>query len=350
MVRHEVDLSPYLERLAAIPFVDEARVVEVAAESHGHQADALVVVRTVDGKKATLSVELKRGNLSRDVAERLLHIRKLVPDLVAFAPFVGRELAERFGRAQLNFVDLAGNHHLQIANRYYTHVEGHRQESPLATTRALRAPAYQVLFGLLVKPELLGASARALAEASGGVSPQTALDTRRGLHERGLLVGPIKSPKWHPNGRKEALDLFVSGFATTLAPSLAIGRFRARQRDTSEMERALATRLDATTAWRWGGGAACQRLTGYYRGDTTTVYVDRMPPKLAADLQLVVDRQGPISIARWPSPLAFEGPHRETVHPLLAYADLLAEREPRATEAAGEIYERYLRSLDSGAP
>lgn len=350
MKLRQEDFTPYLERLGEIPFVADARLLEVAAGHRGRDVDALVLVRTRDGKKSTHAAELKRTHLSREVGERLLHMRNVDPELLLFAPHVGREIAGRLGNAKLNFIDLAGNHHLQLGDRYYSHVEGKRQEPRLETTRGLRAPAYRVLFALLVKPELVSASARALAEAAGGVSPQTALDARRRLHERGLLVGSPRAPKWHPTGRKSALDLFISGYAGTLAPRLAIGRFRARQRDTLEMETALASKLDAITSWRWGGGAACQRLTGYYRGDTTTVYVEEAPPKLAHDLQLVADRQGPISISKRPSPLAFESPALDTVHPLLAYADLLADGEERAKEAAGEIYERYLEPNLRGVP
>jgi hypothetical protein len=44
--------------------------------------------------------------------------------------------------------------------------------------------------------------------------------------------------------------------------------------------------------------------------------------------------------------LAFGSPEPHTVHPLLAYADLLIDREERATEAAREIHARYLQPLD----
>jgi hypothetical protein len=205
------------------------------------------------------------------------------------------------------------------------------------------------LFALLAKPELVTAPARALADAAGGISPQTAIDARKRLLERGFLVGSSKSPKWAPRGRKGALDLFLSGFANTLAPSLSIGRYRARERDIPKMEKALAKRLNAVTPWRWGGGAACHRLTGYYRGDTTMVYLEEVPAKLAAELELVIDRHGPITLARQPSPLSFVSPKPDTVHPLLAYADLLIEGEERATEAAGAIYDRYLEAFEIAA-
>ncbi|MDF2696920.1 MAG: hypothetical protein K0S65_5303 [Labilithrix sp.] len=345
MLRGDV-LEPYLERLRALPFVREARVLELKPTRRAEaQPDAEVLVRTPAGR-TTLAAELKRTHLSREAAERLLHLRRASPiasrGVILFAPLVGRELAERFGRAQLNFVDLAGNCHLQIDERYLAHIEGRRPESHPTSLRALRAPTYQVLFALLVKPDLVNAPARVLAEAAGGVSPQTAIDARTRLHEQGLLVGSSKAPKWSLNGRKGALDLLIAGVARPLAPSLASGRYRARERDTARLEITLASRLNATTTWRWGGGAACQRLTGDHRGETTIIYVDRVTPTLASELELVADRNGPISICRRPTPLAFESPTAETVHPLLAYLDLLAEGGERASDAAGEIASRYL--------
>jgi hypothetical protein len=338
----EAAFEPYLERLRSLPFVREARLVDGRKAGRSRpQEDARVLVRT-PVEKITFSAELKRTHLSREIAERLIHLRSTNPDLILFAPIVGRELAERFSSAQLNFVDLAGNCHVQIAERYLAHVEGRRGEPRPSLHRALRAPTYQVLFALLVRPDLIEAPSRVLAAAAGGVSPQTAIDARGRLHEQGFLVGSTKAPKWSPTGRKGALDLFISGFSSTLAPSLAIGRFRSRHRDIATMEEALARSLSAVTTWRWGGGAACQRLTGYYRGDATIVYVDREPPKLAAALELVPDRSGPISIVRRPGPLAFESPVADTVHPVLTYVDLLAEGHERANDAAREISARYL--------
>ena len=252
------------------------------------------------------------------------------------------EDADRFGRTKVNFVDLAGNCHLEVGDRYYAHIEGRRPESKPSTARALRGPAYQVLFALLADPDLTTAPARVLADAAGKVSPQTALDARRRFRDRGLLVGPPDALQWTPRGYRQGLDTFLAGFADTLAAGLIVGRYRARQRDVRDLEEGLTPRLDASVSWRWGGGAACERLTEYYRGDTTVIYVDDARPKLAADLQLAVDRQGPITIMRAPGPLAFDSPKSDTVHPLLAWADLLVEGDERATEAAGEIYNRYL--------
>lgn len=337
------ELEPYLEHVRELPFIRQARVLDLGHERRGE--DAHVVLDTPD-EKVIITVEHKRSHLTNELAERLVHLRSTTPGLMVFAPAIGRDIAQRFSRAKLNFVDLAGNCHVEIGERYYVHIEGRRQEQAPVATRALRAPTYQVLFALLAKPALLTASARALAVAAGDVSPQTAADARRRLLDSEMLLLSLRRPRWAPGGWKRALDLFVAGFATTLAPSLTLGRYRARERGIGELDDAFSTKLGAPTTWRWGGGAACKRLTGFYRGDVTVIYVTGNAPN-PSQLRIHPDLQGPIRIAARPCPVAFESPQPDTVHPLLAYADLLAENNDRATEAAAEVYDRYLASMSA---
>ena len=113
------------------------------------------------------------------------------------------------------------------------------------------------------------------------------------------------------------------------------------------LEARLAPALSAIGPWRWGGGAAADRLTHYYRGDRTVAYVEQPPADLARRLGLVPAADGPVLLVRAPGPLAFRSPHAETVHPLLVYADLLAEGHDRARDAAREIDARYLAPAEA---
>lgn len=344
-----LELEPYLERLKELPFVRQARVVRGEPRQEREQPDATLEIQTEEGR-TRFWVEHKRSHLSNEIAERLLHVRAEQPNLLLMCPFVGRELAARFGQASLNFVDLAGNCHVQIGTRFLAHIEGRRTEAKPPTDRALRAQSYRVLFAMLVKPELTTATARALAEASGGVSPQTAIDTRRRFVERGLLLDTARGAKWAPRAWKSALDVFVTGFTSTLAPQLTIGRFRARQRDVEALDEAMQSDLAATAdvEWRWGGGAASARMTGYFRGDQTVLYLKAPSASLAKRLHLIPAKDGPVRLATIPSPLAFEYAVEQCVHPLLVYVDLLAEGDERAKDAAAEIYRRHLAPLERG--
>jgi hypothetical protein len=54
---------------------------------------------------------------------------------------------------------------------------------------------------------------------------------------------------------------------------------------------------------------------------------------------------GPLVLVRMPGRVAYEGVEPKTVHPLLIYTELLATGEPRAREAATEVWHRHLEYL-----
>lgn len=342
------DLTPYLEHLGELPFVRKVRLAPAPARGGYAAADAILVVTTPQGTRRC-PVELRTSHLTREAADRVIHLRAESPDLLLLAPHVGRELGDLLARARVNFVDLAGNCHVRFDDAFLARVQGLTATPRLTPVKALRAPGYAVLLALLLDPELLAKSTRAMSAAAGGVSPQTAADVRARLVARGDVLVARGARRWSPTGRRRALDLLLEGWSTVMIPSLAVGRYRARERGLPELEARLARELDAVGAWRWGGGAAAQRLTKFYRGDDVTLYVADPPVDLARRLGLVSDREGPVVIHRAPCAAAFEGPAADAVHPLVAYADLLALGDERAREAAGEIHQRFLRALDEAA-
>lgn len=342
------DLDSYLERLRELPFVRAARVEAARASTGRSSAEAALVIKTPQGTRRC-PVEVRASHLSREVAERVVDLHHDRPDLMLLAPHVGRELGDRFTRAGVNFIDLAGNCHVRFDDAYVARIQGQSAPAAPAEGRGFRAPSYAALLALLIDPELITESTRAIAAAAGNISPQTAADLRARLVARGDVLAVRGRHRWSPTGRRRALDLLLGGWSSTLIPHALIGRYRARERDLSTLEARLARELDAVGPWRWGGGAAAQRLTGYYRGDDTVIYLADPPTDLTRRLALVPDREGPVVLLRVPCPSAFEGPQTDTVNPLLVYADLLAEGEDRAREAAHEVRARYLGDLEVGA-
>ncbi len=330
-------LRPYLRHIERLPFV---RRVEEVSTVRDFELDGRIRVTTPTGK-VVLPVEVKRTHLTRAIGEHLIRRAGEHPGLLVMAPVVGRELAELFADHGINFVDLAGNCFVQIGEQYIARIQGQRAERRPPTEKVLRAPAYRVLFALLADPELVSASSRALAEAAGGVSPQTAVDLRKRLLARGVLLRTRGALRWTPGRRSDALDMLVAGFSA-LMPGLMIGRYRAKQRTPEAVEAELTPRLPSVAEWRWGGGAAAIRLTGLYRGDRTIVYLREPDPERVRALPLVPDTEGEVALLRGPGPLAFKGPEPDVAHPLLVYLDLLTEGHERAREAAAEIYRRYL--------
>jgi hypothetical protein len=279
--------------------------------------------------------------LVQEAAQALLHVAEARPGLIVFAPAVGRALGDFFEHGGINFVDVAGNCCLRLGDRYVARIQGRRDATPKRAAKGLRAPAYRALLALMIQRDLIDAPSRTIAAAA-GVSPQTAIDLRKYLVEQGYVLRTRDRHEWAPEREGDVMTLWVTGYSTTLAPSLAIGRFRAKETAPEELERRIEPILDGIGAWVYGGGAAAQRLTSYYRGDRTTIYVTDAPADLATRLRFVRDGSGPITLARPPGRLALRSPQPRCVHPLVAYADLLAEGHDRAGDAAREIYDRLI--------
>lgn len=326
-----------LDRLRALPFVK--RAILRAPQPRGQRSLELVL-DTPEGRYV-LPCDVQRSHLRHEAGQAMLHFAETQSDLIVFAPAVGRSLGDAFEHGGVNFVDIAGNCFLRLGDRYIARIQGRPDASGGRVGKALRAPAYRALLAVMIQRDLVDAPSRAIA-AEAGVSPQTAIDLRKYLVEQGYVLRTRDHHAWAPERESEVMTLWLTGYSTTLAPSLTIGRFRAKEADPAELERRIEPILDEAGAWGYGGGAAAQRLTGYYRGDRTIIYLTDSPADLATRLRFAKDEFGPISLARTPGRLALRSPKPRCVHPLVAYADLLAEGHDRARDAARELNERFI--------
>lgn len=57
---------------------------------------------------------------------------------------------------------------------------------------------------------------------------------------------------------------------------------------------------------------------------------------------MLPDADGPVIVLRVPGPCAMESPDASTVHPLIAWAELLEEGHDRASEAAERSLNKFL--------
>lgn len=303
-------------------------------------ADYELSIRTVDGEQRTL-VELKKSHVTRELIERWAALPAAHRNRLLFAPDISAALGELLEQRKLGFVDRAGNCYLDFAGRHVARIQGKRADRRAPAEKAMRAPAYRALFALLAEPGLAHAPVRTLSEAA-GISRQAAVDIRHRLQALGVLYEDGTRFGWVPRSAPKAIDLFISGYATALRPQLVLGRFRTRARDAAGLTREVKRAITKAPRWRWGGGAACARLTGHYRGERTILHVESMPLVLLETIGAIPDRNGPLEIVQPPGPQAWNGVTPDTAHPLLVYAELLLEGEERAREAAAEILKEWL--------
>jgi hypothetical protein len=330
-------LGPYLERLQALPFVRSV-TLDRRAPAGDLDVDASLELETPTGTERVLC-EVKSTNLSHALAAQAVALGQRVQPLLVAAPVIGTGVADFLIANDINFVDLRGNCYINLGGRYIAKMQGLPAERA-STPGAPRLPSYFVLFTVIANPELLSATVRTLAEKA-GVSRQPAVWMREEMVKLGYVVRGPKGYVWAAQGVKRALDLWLAGYVTLVRPKLLIGAFRTQDPNPSVLESRIVPVLDRIGGWRWGGGAAAHRLTGYFRGDKTVVHLEHWPAGLSGDLHAIPDADGPLVLLRSPGPTGMLGTTKDTAHPLLVYSELLAAGSERARDAAQELADRF---------
>src|SRR5690606_11319598 len=92
----------------------------------------------------------------------------------------------------------------------------------------------------------------------------------------------------------------------------------------------------------WGGEPAGALFTNYLRPEELTLYTAEERTDLIKNYRLVPDLNGNVKVYKkfW----KYDEVNDNTVHPLLAYADLITKGDRRCTETAQKIYDEYLQN------
>jgi hypothetical protein len=324
----EAELAPYLQQLDRLPFVKK-----VAVRPGRDGADAVLRV-TTPGGRVDLEIQLKRSHLTSGAAAHA----EARADQLLLAPYIGAPAGEELEGRGIQFLDRSGNCFLQLPTGQVARVQGRTATPKPGRTKARRAPAYKVLFALLAEPELLEQSLRAIASAA-GTSRQAVVDAIDRLASEGYLISHGRERRWTDRERAPLLERWVEGYQQTVRPRLFFGRFRLREKGPPAVERQLAERLG--DQMRYGGTAGAYRLVGHYRGPLTTIH---LPPTDAMRRTLRVLRADDGELI-WLAPLGEVGnrsPDPSTVHPLLIYAELRSDPDPRAQELAAMLQAEHL--------
>ncbi|HUH06129.1 MAG TPA: type IV toxin-antitoxin system AbiEi family antitoxin [Kofleriaceae bacterium] len=338
------ELEPtYLNALEQVPGVRSYKVLRPVGGRGDQEIDALVRLRTEAGT-SDLLVQQFRSHLSHKAVDHVIaNAGRAAEPVLVLAPHIGAGLAAKLVAAGLNYLDADGNCHIAAAP-LYIHIEGKTAATRRSADKGIRSAGYQVLFAYLADPTLLDATVRSVAERA-GVSRQPVSDMRRRLVEDQYVFETKTATRWHRRRLQDALGLWLGGYETVLRPSLLWGTYRT-DTDPSELEERIAQAFPKAglTEFRWGGSAAGFRLTGHYRGERTVVHVPEVPATLPKRLRALSDPRGNLVLMNAFGSLNW-APDRDTVHPLLVYAEMLNEAGERAREAAKELYDEHLAPI-----
>lgn len=251
-------------------------------------------------------------------------------EVVVAHTYVNPQHALRYRQLGVPYIDVAGNAWLQF-DGFRVFVDGRRQAAPAAreapTNRAFTPAGVRVLFVLLVRPDLITAPMRLLANASLASlgSTQQAL---RSLAQLGYLDWGIRG-RSSLRRREQLITEWVSAFAHRLLPKLET---REAAGPSPEEWRRLA-RIEGFP----GTIAGEAQLIDLVRPMTTTIYGVAPWADLVSLARIRPDR-GAVNVRFrprfWDEEVLRLGPNAPE---LLSYAELVASGDSRQLEIAERL-------------
>ena len=287
-----------LEVLRQIPFVKALRY-NANPPAHDKGYDGKLTIQTRSGS-VDLVVEVKRSYLSRASVNRLaawinsLRERDRRP-LILLARYIPRPTGQELIEHHVNFVDRAGNVHLELGPSYNWTILGLPEKKPILESHAVTAAQVQLLFQFVTDPGSIHWPVRRL-ESVTGISKSNAAKVRAQLTKQGLLNR--QNGKYHLGPPTLVTEQLISGYSQILRPKLMLGRFTYPEKTPESFLDRLAMEAGPNTRYALTGGPAANLLQHYYRPTEVPFFLTPWDRTTVQRLRLMPDREGPVQILR----------------------------------------------------
>jgi len=298
-----------------------------------------------------LAVAIKKWAQQANLGALINQIQQLPEQGLLVADYVNPKMADKLRQQRVQFIDTVGNTFINQPP-VYVYVTGNRQEArdfmPTKNDvkRAFEPKGLIVIYALLRYPELVNASYREIA-AKTGVAVGTV-----GWVFNGLKAAAFIRDKGGPKGRRlvqyrKLLTRWVEAWPEKLKPKQLLGEFIA-------VNPYWWQDIDIQSyGGYWGGEIAAAIYTNYLKPKVATIYLpEQARTQLLREARLRKastrngDEAGTVLLYR-----PFWSEQRDEldtelskglVHPILAYADLVATGDPRNLEVAQRIYDEHI--------
>ncbi|HVN77437.1 MAG TPA: type IV toxin-antitoxin system AbiEi family antitoxin [Terriglobia bacterium] len=337
-------LKPFKEQLQAVPFIREVRLSKPEVSSP-HSLDGIATVKA-SGERFDLAIVVKHSYLDRSSTNALLATAEWVrkergQEVLLFARYIPRPTGERLVDGGINFVDLVGNMNLVLGRDYRRTILGRQEIKKSHQVKRATPAQVKFLFTLAAHPESAAWPVRQLA-AVAGISKSQAAEVRQALLETGVIVE--KAERFQFPTAEQQKDQLLLGYSQVLRPKLLVNRFRSPDRDPQDFIKRLRPILGDKIHYSLTGGPASELLQHFYRGIETPIFLVETTPALLSQLRLLPDKAGPVILLHFFGGLALWKSVKGVpiAHPWLIYAELMHSDDPRAHEAAEELWEEFL--------
>jgi hypothetical protein len=258
---------------------------------------------------------------------------------IFIAKYISADTAQTLKSLRINYLDTSGNCYMQTKD-FLIYVSGQKVQRKQKTNqaKAFQESGIKLLFQLLSNLDNIQLSYRELAELA-GISIGSVSNIMTEL-EGGHFILRTKTKRVLKN-KPDLLEHWVIAYHDVLRPRLLEKRMRFSKKETLANWKSLSLKGKGL----WGEEPGASLLTGYINPETFTIYTSESWQNISTALGLIPDKAGNVEILRqfWADESGDNA--KQTVPPLLIYADLMQSGFGRNMETAKLILENELSHI-----
>jgi len=278
------------------------------------------------------SIEVRKGFQAQQIPT-LRRQMQLFEPFILVCNFLEPSVRLKLRQEKISYVDTSGNLYLTSDDGLYVLIEGKKRSNlslPKAS-RMFKKAGLKVLFQLLLHPEYINKPYRFIGEQA-----MVTIDTV-GKVLRGLLVEKYiyrkneKEYQW-ANRRQLFFD-WVREYNRTLKPKLEQRRYKILGNDKPW------SKVQVSKNAIWSGAVAAELMDNYLIPSSAVIYVEGEFSDEMKTMQVLPYSKGDLTMLQkfWK-----QSTETNIADPILMYADLIAEGNPRYDEAAERIFKKYI--------
>ncbi len=292
--------------------------------------DAQILIRRGNYQQR-FNVEVKTTVVPAQIPKLKDNLKDLAPYML-IAEYITAQAKEILRYEKIPYLDTAGNFYLDREGMFIW-IENHKtnRKSLKSHNEAFQKAGLKVIYQFLIHPEYLNKPYRFIAEHA-----TVTIDTvGRVIH--GLLAGKYivqsKDKVYLFLDRTKLFQDWVTAFNKGLRPKLKQNKYQW---------------LDKNQTWRnielpngtyWGGAVAGEQLSDYLIADKAVVYTELPFQEVMKKLRMVPNANGTETVLE---KFCKNDEEQSIVHPILVYADLINDTNPRYIETANKVYKDHV--------
>jgi hypothetical protein len=295
----------------------------------------------LEGQKFAVEVKgiVTKSNIGA-VINQIKNVEK-EKSVLLIADHINPNIADILRNEQVNYLDTVGNAYIK-AKGIFVLIKGNKAtvNATINGGRAFNPTGLKITYALLVKPTLLNATYRDIAEAA-NVALGAVGWVLGDLKKQNYIIEGLtnKRRKWNPETKGQLIEKWVERYPVLKAKH-TLGQYFTTNPDW--WQEAKLGKYHGL----FGAEIAAQKLTLYLRPQDHLIYLDKKElNNFLLDFRLATAKKGNQQgtkievIDKFWGQVLNEG--KKITHPLLTYADLISTADARNREAAMMIKEGY---------